>query len=381
MPERIRVDLADIAGNIVATSSTFSSLNAALKMSDRGSIQIGFSSDDPLAQNLGDDYIIKLFYQYPEEGIDWINVGNGIVKTKNDAQSVTGKRSVTLHCPTEEELFAKAHILYFTGTTQSSKSGECSAVIAELVSENIGGDALVSNGRFYDGQNPISIVNQAPSSLIWAGSRSQKNLLEVMSEIRDYSITNGDQIDFRCTYQDGYTFIVEVGKLGIDRTIEGVTQVSKGLNGAGNIPIVWSPYTKNLERFSISRSRYNEANVVVALGPGIESSRLIGVSVNEASRSASPISQREHVVSGTDQASVAELETKAQARMNKMIATNKVNAYPLNRKILAFRDYFLGDFVTVGDFDGGTYTRQITEITLNASRESGIETRVKVIDE
>ncbi len=381
MPEEIRVDVVNTLGETVSTSQTFSSLNAVLKISDRGNLQIGFHMNDSLNDDLGDDYIFRVYYKFPEENIGWTNIFNGINKTLGKAQSQTGRKSVSSHCPSEEDLFQKAHIFYYSGTPQARKSGESSSVIEAYVLENIGNLATVANGRFFDGQNPISTALIGGGGPIWGGSKSQKNLLDVMKEIRDFSISEGDQIDFRCTYQEGYTFLAEIGKIGVDRTANGVTASSKGLNGAGNVPVVLSPNTKNLEQFSISKSRYNEGNVVVSLGPGTEGSRLIGIATNEPSRTASPISQREYVVSATDQATVSDLNNKASSRLNQLVATSRVNAYPRNSRILAFRDYNLGDFVTIEDFDGNRFTRQIKEITVNASKENGVEVKVKILDE
>lgn len=384
MPERVRVDLENYSGEVVGTTAVFTSLNVDLETSDKGKIAVNLPVENPLYALIQEDYIWRVWYKWDEEGIVWTNIANGIHKTPVDSQLQNGRRTFASYAPTEEELLHKAYILYPSSASQADKSGAASSVIFEFVRENLGAQALVANGRDFNHACPISFGADAAEGPAWQGVRARKNLLTVLREIRQYSIDQGNQIDFRVTYQDGYTFLFECGNIHTDRTTDGLTPTSSGLNGAGNPPVIFSPIIGNVRRFTVSQSRYNEANVVVALGKGLGGSRLTGVASDGSSIATSPIAQRETVVNATDQDSAAQLNAVADSKLDELLSRPKISAIPRSSAILPFRDYFLGDFVTVEDFAGNRVNRQVVSLSLNVSYSEGglvVDKDIRLTDE
>lgn len=383
MPERIRVELVDTSGNEVDINSTFTNLTLTSKFAAKGDMQISFSADDPIYPLIGEDFIFRVFYKYDEEDIPWRNVFNGIHKTFLDSQSTIGRRTFTSYCPDEIEMLDKAKIAYRPGTSGAKKSGASSTVMLEYAKENIGSLATLANGRLVQASNPVSFGPNLVQGFSWSGDRALKGLLDVFQEIRLHSIEKGDQIDFRVTYQDGYSFLVEVGKIAENRTVEGLSSESNGLNAYGNPPVIFSPLRGNLSRMSVSESRYNEANVVIGIGAGSQSSALIHVSQDSESVARSPISQREIVFNAITQKTEDDLIVATDGKLQDSIAKKKINATPRDGSDILFRDYFLGDFVTVEDFSGERFTRQIIEVKLSVSGSGSqsITKDVKLSDE
>jgi len=367
MPEQVRIDLLDHSGSVVTTTSTFTSLRFTSRVGDKGDFRLDFPIQNALYSGRDDDYIYQVWYKYPEQGIDWTPIFYGIDKTEVDDQAENGRRTFTAYGPDEMELLDKSFIQYAAGSAQATKSGVATTVMYAYVLENIGASATIANGRTINGTNPITNGVNPIQGPTWSGGRSNKNLLETLQVIRQYSIDQNNQVDFRVSYQNGYNFLFEAGVLGTDRTTTGLTATSNGLNGAGNPPVIFSPTRGNLRRLTVSNSRYNEANVVTALGQGLGASRLVGVASDGTSIGVSPIAQREAIVNAVSQDTVTELETVAGAKLDELAARRKVTALPRDGANILYRDYFLGDFVTVELFDGTRINRQITEVEINVA--------------
>jgi hypothetical protein len=371
MPEQIRVDLEDITGTTVATTNLFTFLNLNMKISSKGDFQMSIPIENSFYSLRGDDYLYRVYYKYPEAGIDWVEIFTGIDKTTVDTMAENSRRTLTVYGPSLEEILHKEHIGYASASSGSSKSGRCTTVMYEFVQENVGSLATLANGRLWRGVNPISNAADSTSGPIWSGSKSYKNLMAVLQDIRQYSVDQGIEIDFRVNYLGNYQFEFQAGFIGVDRTATGLSSSTNGLNAAGNPPIIFAPNRGNLRRISVSNSRYSESNVVVALGPGIESSRLVGIAKDTSKSGVSPIAQRVSIVSGNDQSSVADLEIAAAARLDEMVSREKVSAFPRDGADILFRDFNLGDFVTVETFDGRRINRQIIEVSLRCKPSSG----------
>lgn len=366
MTFRYRVDIEDTSGDVVASIENFTSLEFTKGLSIKGDYQLVLSGFDERIDLVEDDYLIRVWHADPAFDIDWTEVFTGIHKTFTDALLQNGNRTWTSYGPSLEEIVDKAYILYDSGTPEVSKSGAASTVMYAYVEENVGASATTANGRDVAHVNPISNAPDLGEGPAWAGGRARKPLMQVLKEIQQYSVEKSDQIDFRVNYLGSYTFQFQAGALGVDRTTDGLDP-STGKNGAGNTPVVFAAIQGNVQRMTRSKSRYNEANTIVALGQGIGAGRATAVSQDAASIAASSIAQREGTVNAAD-VDNDDLQEVADARLDETLAKEKLNFTPKKGAEVLWRDYFPGDFVTAEDFrDQTRRSKQIRSVTVRIS--------------
>lgn len=395
MTVEYRVDFDDTSGSTIESFGNFDGLDFEIVASGKGSYKLDLSGYDSRIGVIGDDYIMRVWMQDPAFGIPWTEVFAGIHKTFVDSMAENGRLSWESYGPSCEEILDKELIAYPAGDSSlATKSGAASTVMRAYVQENAGSLATVANGRDYDGVNPLLLGADLGVGGTWSGSRPRKHLLGTLQQIQQFSVQQGDQVDFRMSYAGGYQFLFEAGYLGADRT---APAVSGGLNAAGHVPVVLSPKYGNVRSFSRSRSRYNEANLILALGQGSEGARAFAVAEDTASTGASPIAQRVTPASATSETTPAGLLAAAQGRLYQSAARDKFMIQPYksraNRALLRafpdldtanftgevlWRDYFPGDFVTVEDFRTGT--RQDVQIVKVRVRIRPSDKRVEAVN-
>jgi hypothetical protein len=180
-------------------------------------------------------------------------------------------------------------------------------------------------------------------------------------------------LDYQVVYDGGYTFTLRVGVLGVDRTANGVSPTT-GLNAAGNYPVLISPRIENMRSFSDVLARMNESNVVIALGGGQQEDRLVAVAVDNTSRGASPLAQRESITNATGELASG-LPDMAEAILEERVARRNFTIDPDPTQIKLFVDFNVGDFVTVESQTGERFNRQVIEakVTVNGSGTSTVE--------
>jgi len=378
---RYRIDIEDHTGSVVAVFQDFLNLSFSAKISNRGNYTLRISGFDSRKSLFGDDYLIRVWMDDTSEGIRWTNVFTGIHKSYVDALSENGQRTFTSYGPSLEEIIDKAEILYPAGSSGAAKSGIASTVMYEYVDENAGTNATTGNGRDDDHTNPITNAPDLAQGPTWDGSEPYSSLLTVLRKIRQYSIDQGDQVDFRVNYLGGYTFQFQAGAIGTDRTATGLSPTSNGLNGAGNVPVIFSAIYGNVMTFSKSESRMSESNAVTALGQGDKAKRARYTALDALSIAKSPIAKRELTINATNipYSDVPGLIAVAQTKLDDKKASEKFSFTPKKGAQILFRDYFLGDFVTGEDPDGGRLNKQITEINVNVSpTENALIERISI---
>ncbi len=363
-----RVDFEDTTGSIVAVFQDFRSLNLTSVISAKGSYQLTLSGFDSRIADIGDDYVMRVWMTDPSFGIDWLNIFNGLHKTFSDSLLTNGNRTFTSYGPALEELLDKTYILYPSGSSEAGKSGVASTVMLEYVSQNAGSGGTVN--RDVTEQDVLSAATDPLIGGTWSGSRARKHLLTTIREISDFTRENNtaivDKVDFRVNYLDDYSFEIEVGQIGRDLTTDGVG--SDGSNSASNVPVIFAAELGNIQSETLSKSRYNESNVVAALGQGYGSDRRVEVASNATSVAASPVAQRETVVNSTESSTTADLLAAADARLKETISKQRFTVEPFKGGTVLFRDYFLGDFVSAQDFRTKTrVNKQLRSITINVS--------------
>ena len=383
MTVRYRVDIEDHSGMAVASFKDFLSLDVEIKIADKGDYQLTLSGFDERIGLIQDDYLMRVWMTDPAYGIPWTNVFTGIHKTVVDNFFSNGRKTWVSYGPACEEILEKEYIAYPSGVSQSKvdplDGTPLSTVMYRFVRENVGDLATVANGRFYDAVNPVILgidLGQGPS---WTGSRAQKPLLGVLQELRQYSIEQGDPIDFEMVYVGGYQFEFRAGKIFADRTTDGLTASSNGLNGAGNAPVIFGPQYGNVSSATRSKSRYAEINLAVALGQGVGEKRQYAVVKNPGSIAASPIAQRSVMVNATNQRLEGELIAVGVARLDENKAEEKYRFEARRGAQVLWRDYFPGEFVTVEDFrSGARYNRQLVGVSLKVDGDGELVEEIRM---
>jgi len=139
-------------------------LSFETKIGRRGAIRIQLHDDDPLAREIGLDYIARVWYKNESYDIDWTNVFNGIMKTPSRVWYGNGNKLAIFYGSDSNELIDKALVMYpISSQTRAYKNDVASTVMKEYIEENIGANALVAQGRFIDHVNPVTVVYPTPA--------------------------------------------------------------------------------------------------------------------------------------------------------------------------------------------------------------------------
>jgi hypothetical protein len=208
MTVEYRIDVEDIAGVPILSFSDFLALDFDLVMSGKGNYHLTLSGfDEERLAQIDDDYLVRIWRKDEAAGLGWANVANGIHKTVLDTVYTNGRFMWESFGPMPEELLDKEEIAYPAGNILSEyKAAAATTTMYAYVQNNVGADALMSNGRYYDAVNPIVMGTDPALGAGWSGDRSGKNLLDVLQEIRDFAVDGGTDIDFRILYLGGYQF-------------------------------------------------------------------------------------------------------------------------------------------------------------------------------
>jgi len=333
-----------------------------MKLARRGNFRLQLHDDDQNRIYLRDDYIARLWYKNIEYGIDWTNIFNGIIKTPSRDWYSNGNKLAIFYGSDSNELLDKALVMYPTTAPQSDKTGVATDVMKEFVEENIGVLATTGNGRRIDHVNPITITFPNPGiGPVWTGNESSDVLIKALQDVRDFTLEQGDRIDFNVIYSGSYTWEVQIGKLFVDRTINGLDQTT-GLNGVGNVPVILSPRYKNVKQYTEATPRVQESNVVLALGQRVGDDREYVVATSAASIAKSPIAQRESLVQTQNQADIADY---AESELRARVGVPSVLIEPeFTPSFSIFKDLWPGDFFTVVSLDGEPFNKQVVELKL-----------------
>lgn len=370
----IRFDVEDFDGVVVASIRDYTALSFDIIWSGKGNYQLSLSGFDDRISKFVDDYQVSIWLKDENFGLDWTNVFTGFHKTSVKSLFQSKQRSWQSFGPSLEELIAKEYILWYAGSPQANKTAiPVSTAMTQYIQENIGTLALAASGRDADGVVTGLSVAGAGFGPNWSGGRARKPLMQVIKELRDFSIANDDQVDFRVVSLPGYTWEFQAGKLGVDRTTVGLDPAT-GLNGAGNVPVTFSEGQGNVLSTVRSKARTNAISQIVALGKGELENRAIRVAIDALEIAKSPIARRVGTVTSNTE-DLTELSNAAQARLRARQVDDKFTFQPRDvgdidpskGGTVLFRDYNVGDFITAFD-DGDTFHKQIVRASFTVTR-------------
>lgn len=326
--------------------------------------------DDPLARTIGLDYVGRVWYKNETFNIPWTNVFNGIFKTPSRVWYGNGNKLSIFYGSDSNELVDKALVMYpISSQTRAYKNGFASDVMKEFIEENVGIHALVAEGRFIDGVNPLTVIAPNPGiGPVWEGNMGHDLLIKALQTVRDYSLEQDDRIEFMVYYSENYTWVAEIGKLFIDRTTNGLDQ-STGLNAAGNYPIILSPLYGNVDQYTQSKQRVQENNVVLVLGQQVGEDREVILAIDTDSTGISPIAQREALAQTQNQGNLQEI---AQSELEARVGKQHVLIEPkFTESFAIFRDLNIGDFFTTVSLDRASENKQLVELRVVVQQTEG----------
>jgi len=242
------------------------------------------------------------------------------------------------------ELLQRRSTLYFAGEPEVKKSGPGETVMKEFVDENIGPLALISNGRFRDGNmTGFSLQADAAGGSSWSGSRTYKNLLSVLQDVAPVA-----GLDFDVEGNGAALFQFKTYSLrGTDRSTVGLVPAT-GLNGAGNVPVIFSVENQTMTEAAYSKVRNSEVNVAVALGRGEGANRDFEIREDIPLQGDSPWNDREQTVNASNEPSgdTAALQARADKVLDDHLPREKITFRVVQQPHQHYGlHYFWGDLV------------------------------------
>jgi hypothetical protein len=297
------------------------------------------------------DAFVELWRSNLDWGLDWYREAVTFHRMPSIDEQTDGKPLFRSHGVGMMDLLARREIAYKADDSpRVKKSAVAETVMKQYVKENAGSDALASAGRERNGNfTGFSVEASGGGGAIWSGSRSFKNLLEVCKEISASSGIDFDVVESATAF----TFKTYVNGYGSDRSKLGLDPLT-GLNGAGNVPVVFSRERGNLRGLVRSQDRSTEKNVVFALGRGLGGNRDMQVVVDATLTDDSPWNDIEVSVNAASEAGddLNALVSRGQALLEKASPVEALG-YEIVQTPGQFygKDYFLGDIVAAELFD------------------------------
>jgi hypothetical protein len=262
------------------------------------------------------------------------------------------------------DLLARTIINYPEGTIKSYKNIAAETAMKEYVEENCGPTALIipPYERVIDGVLPDFTVEPTTGlGAVWEGDRSMQNLLDVIKDISQFANLDFD-IEWVETPSPEFTFKVYPNQVGTDRSVVGLDRTT-GLNGAGNVPVIFEVSAGTVSKFNFVNNRTSESNVVSILGDGDGATRTIVTRVDPSSTD-SPWNRREIARPGSG--FISQMEIAGDEALNEFRAKTIISIDPLNQPNLAYgKHYFVGDVITTY-FKSVPYNRRILGATIEA---------------
>jgi len=302
--------------------------------------------------------VIPLYLEY--EGFHRTEIRN----TTNEGRSLYSSVGVGY-----DHLLARREILYASGDPGAAKTGVGETVMWEYVDENAGPGAtspprLVSAGNF----TGLTLRANTGAGAVWTGARAYRNLLDVLAEVAKES-----GVDFGIVGSGAalFEYRAQASPWGDDRTTVGLDPTT-GLNGAGNVPVIFSLAFGNMQDPIYSNDRREEVNAAIALGQGQEADRVLVERLDAAAIAESTWNRIEGTRQANTEDTVAGLQSIGDEVLEALQAKEVFSFSALQIPALLYgRDYFLGDLVTAR-YQTIEQNKKIIGVTISVSQ--GVET-------
>lgn len=299
---------------------------------------------------------------------NWYVEWEGLFEDYEYTLSDNGDREYSAYCVSFVDLLRRREILYPASSTvsPSNKSNlPTQTAMYEFVRENAGVAATVANGRLLTGtMTNLQIPALLGGGPLWSGARAWRNLLDVLQDLSEYG-----GVDFDVIGKGGgrFNFETYVGQLGQDRTTSGLNPAT-GLNGAGNVPVVFSPEYENFAAGTLSSQRHSSANVIAALGRGEEASRETILAIDTSVIDAGRLNQRELTRNASGQPNLVALAAYADSVRQQLKAKDSLDFTPLLTNTTVYGVHFWWTDRVTATFQGITQNKRITQVAIKVDQ-------------
>lgn len=307
----------------------------------------------------------------------WAREWKGLVEDAYDELAENGDYNFTVTGPGLKGLLARLPVAWNKGTPQSDKADAAETVIKEYVYENAGAGATVALGRLAEGGIPgLTVEGDGGSGDYWEGQRSERNLLETIQEIANYSALGFDVVE---TGARAWEFRTYEDTPGADRTTVGLDPTT-GLNAAGNVPVVFAPELNNVKSATLRKLHRNEYNSVVVMGQGQDAARNVVVVEDVAAIGSSPLNLRQVTRGGNSQDdTLAGLEYLGYEELERSQFREELAFTPkANEGTLYGVHYNFGDRITAR-FRNADYHKRIVGVSITVA-EGGEDIQLEFAD-
>jgi len=314
------------------------------------------------------DYLIEVYRRNLNVGLDWYKEWEGLYVDHDDYINRDGTRLFTIYAVSLMDLLGRRYIMFYKDNTV--KAGAGSDIIKEYVVYNAGYLASTSNGRIIFGVTPNLSV-QANNGLggAWVGNRNTEPLLSAIQDIADETAVYFDVIgngDYTWTFNTYYP------SRNLDRRLLDVA--GNGLNGSGNVPVLFSPRLGNMIEPVQNRNYSDSKNVILAVGSGSGDDSFATVQQDFDATTLSPLNYREAIVNVGQVSDTDALLSAAGEQLEKNKAQDTFECAILQTPTTYYgKDYWFGDLVSVLDNDGILLHKVVRKVVVTVSKEAQVE--------
>jgi len=363
-----KVILKNQSGSVVAEFDNWRSLAIARRVNTFGSCRFEIDGFDSRVSLFELDSQIEVWRRNQNVDLDWYKEWEGLHRTSNDLVQVNGKRSFVSFAVGYLHLLKRRSILWYSESAQASKSKNAGTAITEYVYENAGAGARESLGRLTNGNmTGLSLAADQGYGEEWNGAKAWDNLFTAIQSIAE---DKGLYIDVVGIGNAMFEFRVYDGQRGFDLSSQNI-DMTTGLNGAGNVPVIFSTDFGNMEKPNYAVNRANEINKGIALGQGVEEDRAFEI-YEEVSRTLdSPWNIMEETVSASNQGNSSErlLDTARSLVEKNLYDDTFAFGIIQNKQSYYGKHYNYGDKVTLRYFDLETH-KQISGVKITVSQNA-----------
>jgi len=364
MTVNYQVRLKDHNGTVAAIFVDWKVLTFNHEVNTVSTANLSINGEDDRISLFLPDYQIEVWRADKDIGLDWYIEWEGLCRTTTLKYDDDGQATFTAYASSYLSLLKRRHIMYYAGTTFTSKSGIGETVMKSFVIQNCTSIASTGLGRIGNGEFPgFSVEPDYHRGTTWEGERSFKNLLTVVDDI---ALKTGIYYDV-IGYGDAlFQFMAYDEQRGENRTTDGVSAIT-GLNSYGNVPVVFSQEFGNMGNPLLTKDRGNEINRVFVLGQGQGTDRQVIFRSNNDAIVESPWNLIESTKSATSQSTVSALNDVGDAVLEENQPQKKLDFDMLQLKSLYYgKDYTWGDRITAS-FSGENFNKLIVGANITVS--------------
>lgn len=363
---RYHVVLKDQTGARVAMFTEFASLEFEKVANDIGSFAISFyDNKDPRFALFELDGQIEVYRSLPYAGLDWYLEYEGLVRRFLRTTDESGRAMVMFTGYGYNHLLSRRVIGYKSGTIYAQGVGDLETAVKYFAWYNCDPLYATEPSRIRDGSisgfSSEPIIAGLPYAN-WTKDHAFENLLDVLREISDYSLTTTPtyySIYFSLTGNGAgqFYFRTHANQLGENRTV------------ASAYPVVFSLSFGNLRDFSHEIVRSSEENIVIVLGKGEKSTRKVIYRENTNGSTSSPWNDIETVTSASTNEFEYQLEDAGDGILGEKIYRENFSGTPMQTPSCLYgMHYFHGDKVTV-EYKGMERDKNIISVSARVEND------------